>query len=210
VDEQAQRAGAARRLLGARLARRDGVHKLEVRWVVQQRHVHRAARVRAVHGGGDVRRHVVEPLHGRRQVVVAEDLPQHLAHGVRHERHEQPQAAAVRLADHDVAHAVRRALREDLVDRGQQALGALAAVALERRELALQEELELLRLLQQRPRVLLLRERGLELAHRRLEPRRPPRALVGRVAVLELGAQRATVHGRVARGDRGQRRGRRV
>lgn len=75
-------------------------------------------------------------------VVEAHELVEELAGGVPQQRHEEPQAAAVRHADDDVPDVVLRGGREDGVQRGEEGLRALAAVPLQRGVLLLQEVLE--------------------------------------------------------------------
>ena len=184
-----------------RLADRDGVDRLEMRGVGEENDsdVARgvARRVYAVHARADVRRHVVDALDAVWDVVVAGDLVKELAGWVAQKRREQPEAAAVGLADDDVAHAVLSGRGKDGVQRRQHGFGALTRVALEAHVLFCQEELELLRLLQQGVCVAALRKCELEasgpLWHETLECACKPLALCRAVKVLKLGTKVAAV-----------------
>ena len=129
-------------LLGADLAHHHGIDDFQMRRVRRQRQMDAVAVELAVGRGAEVILDVAGAFDrvgiGRAALELVEQRAVRLAHHLR----QHVEAAAMRHADHDFLHAEIAAALDDLLQRGDQRLGAVEAEALGAGELDVAELLE--------------------------------------------------------------------
>ena len=148
VDQQRHHHGAVFRrgaeliLLGAHLAEHHRIDDFEMRRIGGERQMHLVAVELAVRRGAEVVFDVARALDlvGRRRAALefVEDGAVRLGHDLR--QHVEP--AAMRHADHDLAHAERAAALDDLLQRRDHRLAAVETEALGAGEFQVAEFLE--------------------------------------------------------------------
>ena len=117
-------------LFGADLAEHDRIDDFEMRWVGGQRQVDVVAVERAVRRCAQVIFHVARTFDFVRLRRAAFEFLEDRAERLRHHVGEHVQAAAMRHAEHDFAHAELAAALDDLLERRDHRFAAIEAEAL--------------------------------------------------------------------------------